>query len=311
VRLVESFPFPAAIVHVDQRDAVTNGGQIDLVSGDPAALSRVIRWGAWPDDPRPRLLRLARASTRPGTLAVLASPGTPAVDSITYQGAQIPVQVVAHGVFPGLSAGRPALLVPSQALRAVAAAHRLPNPGPSATALVWAKGDPRTITPLLERSSLNPVFLTTLSNIRNDASVVAGERSYRYVRAIAATAAVLALVALLLYLQARQRERLLASAFLRRMGLGLVADGATLALEAVAIVATAGIVGCAVALGAAHTVLSHVDPLPQYAPGTALVYPWTALGWAGVGACAAAVAFAAAALLTGRRADLAEALRVA
>jgi hypothetical protein len=311
VRLVESFPFPAAIVRVDQRDAVANGRQIDLVSGDPAALARVIRWGAWPDDPRPRLLRLARTSSSPGTLAVLASPGTPAVDSITYQGAQIPVKVVAHGVFPGLSAGRPALFVPSQALRAVAVAHRLPDPGPSATALVWAKGDPRTITPLLERSSLNPVFLTTLSNIRNDASVVAGERSYRYVRAIAATAAVLALVALLLYLQARQRERLLASAFLRRMGLGLVADGATLALEAVAIVATAGVVGCAVALGAAHTVLSHVDPLPQYAPGTVLVYPWTALGWAGVGACAAAVAFAAAALLTGRRADFAEALRVA
>ena len=310
-RLIERFPFPVALVHVDQLDAFANDRQLDLVSGDPAAIAHVIRWGSWPDDPRPQLRRLARTSPPPGTLAVLASPDLPNVDSITYQGVRVPVVVVARGVFPGLSAGRPAMLVPSRALHAVAAAHGLPDPGPSATALVWAKGDPRTITPILERSTLNPVYLTTLSHIRSDASVVAGERSYRYVRGIAAVAAVLALVALLLYLQARQRERLLASAFLRRMGFGLLADGATLALEAVAIVAAAGVVGSAVSLVAARAVLTHVDPLPQYAPGTALVYPWTALGWTGAAACAAAVVFAGAALLTGRRADVAEVLRVA
>jgi putative ABC transport system permease protein len=311
VRLSDPLPFPAAIVHVDQRDTVADGRPIDLVSGDPASIARVIRWGAWRDDPRTQLRRLARTPAHPGTLPALASPGMPRADAITYQGVRVPIVVVARGLFPGLTAGRPALLVPARTLHAIAVAKRLPDPGPSATALVWAKGNPRTITPVLERSSLNPVFLTTLSHVRTDPSVVAGERSYRYVRAVAATAAALALVALLLYLQARQRERLLASAFLRRMGFGALADGATLALEAIAIVVAAGLVGCAVALAIARVVLIHVDPLPQYAPGTALVYPWPTLAWAGAAACVAAAAFAAAALLAGRRADVAQELRVA
>jgi putative ABC transport system permease protein len=309
--LEQRLPFPAAVVRIDQRDAFAGDVPVDIVSGDPALLARVVSWGNWPDDPRPRLRELADAATVGGAIPVLAGPDTPSIDAVTYQGARMPVRIVARGPLPGSSAGRATLLVPEQALRQFARTHHVPDPGFAADGLVWAKGDPRTIEPLLARSSVRPVYLTTLDHVRDDASVVAGERSYTYLKAIGVAAVALALIALLLYLQARQRGQLVASALFRRMGLPAAADGLAVALEASAIVSAASALGVVVAVGVSALVVPHVDPLPQYAPSTALVFPWLTLFWVGAVAVAIAAVFSALAVWVARRSNVAEALRVA
>jgi hypothetical protein len=310
-RILSPLPFPATVVQVDTSDVFTAAGAtVDLVACDPAQLRRVMRWGDWPDDPRRLLPRLDRAAAA-GVLPVIASPNMPRVDAIVDQGVRVPVRVVARAPFPGMSAGRAAVLVSARTLHAVAAQRRVVDPGPGAEGLVWARGNPRVIEPILARSTLKPAFMTTIDHVRDDASVVAGERSYRYLKAIGAAAVVLALLALLLYLQARQRGQMIASALVRRMGLGAGADGAALALEAAAIAAAASIVGTAVAAVTARLVVPHVDPLPQYAPGTALVFPWLTFLLAGATVTVVAAAFAAAAVWTAGRSDVAEALRVA
>jgi len=309
--LIEPLPFPVAVVEVDQTNvSLPSGAPVDLVAGDPRALRRTIRWNdGWAGDPRPLLSRLEDDGG--GTLPAIASPGAPEITAVFDQGARIPIRVVGHAAVPGSSAGRAALLVPRAALRRAAGRLHILDPGPSSSGLVWAKGDPQRIMPALEQSSLAPVFLTGIDHIRNDPSVAAAERSYRYVRLIGAAAAVLALVALLLYLQARQRSQLIASALARRMGFSAAGDAAALALEAVAVVLFAGVVGGAVATAAASPIARHVDSLPQYAPPPVLVLPWPTLGLGLAAAvCAAAVLGAAAATLAARS-DVAEALRVA
>jgi hypothetical protein len=221
------------------------------------------------------------------------------------------VRIVARGPFPGVSAGRAALLVPEGALHSFARAHGVQDPALSADGLVWAKGDPHTVEPVLARSSVKPVYLTTLAHVRDDASVVAGERSYTYLKAIGAAAVTLALLALLLYFQARQRGQVVASALARRMGLPISGDALALALEASGIVAAAGVLGVLVAVGAAALVVPHVDPLSQYAPGTALVLPWLTFLWVGAAAVALTAVFSTVAVWTARRSNVAEALRVA
>ena len=164
---------------------------------------------------------------------------------------------------------------------------------------------------MLERSNLGLEYITNREQILATPAIAAADRSFRYLEAIALFAVTLALIALLLYLQSRQRQQRIASAFLQRMGLSTQNAELALLLEGAALMLFAATVGCLAAVGAAWPVVSHVDALPQYAPATPLAIPWWLLG-AGIavagslggllGALAGAIA---------RRGNVAEVLRVA
>jgi hypothetical protein len=307
-KLYTRFAFPLALVEVDELDVTLPSGQpVDLIAGDPAALARTLH--GWQADPRPLLVHLAHASPR--TLAVIATPGAPHITSIVDQGAHIPVDVVGHAIIPGVSGGRPGVLVSRAALRRFARRDNFLEPAPSATGLLWARGDVRTIEAAIVPSNLEPAYLTTPAHIYDDPSVAATERSYRYVRLIGAAAALLSLVALLLYLQARQQAQLIATALTRRMGLTQRQDLFALALEASAIVAFAAVVGAVIATAAARPIVHHVDGLAAYAPSPAYVVPWTVLVVAVAVGIAAAALLGAVAVAIASRSDAAEELRVA
>jgi len=311
VRVLKPLPFPVAVVEIDDSYAVyPSGERVDVIAGDPGALARTLRWGdGWGNDPRKLLPKVARYRG-PG-LAAIATPGAPASDAIVEQGARIPIHVVGHAPVPGSTAGRPALLVSRAALHRAARKATILDPPPLATGYVWAKGDPRVILPVLDASELAPAYLTTLSHIYDDASVGAAKRSYRYVKVIGSAAAVLALVALLLYLQARQRAQLIASALVARMGLSRRRDAAALALEAGGIVLVAGVVGAAVAIATASPIAHHVDALPVYAPAPVVIVPWTTIALGLVAAVVAGALLGVVAVAIAARSDVAEALRVA
>jgi hypothetical protein len=309
-RITTPFPFPVALVELDQANvSLASGARVDLVAGDPRSLERTLLWGrGWSDDPR----RLLRRLEQPGRgLAAIATPGAPSADAIVDQGARIPIRIVGRAPVPGSTAGRPALLVSRPALRRAARRAHILDPGPETSGLLWAKGPPSRLLPVLQRSNLAPTYMTTLGHIRDNASVAAAARSYRFVKLVGIAAAAAALLALLLYLQARQRSQVIASALLRRMGLGAGADGAAVALEAGAVVAFAALVGAAAAALAARPIVHRVDSLPQYAPSPVFTLPWSTLLLGGACAVAAAVAIGVVAVAIAARADVAEALRVA
>ncbi|HST18494.1 MAG TPA: FtsX-like permease family protein [Gaiellaceae bacterium] len=304
-----SFPFPVALAQIDQSNAAfESGAPVDLVSADPAALARTLRWGnGWPNDPRRLLPRLAARSDR---LLAIASSDAPNSDAVVYQGVRIPITIVGRAAIPGSRAGYPALLVSSEALRAGAARNHIPYPAPGVTGVVWAKGRPAVVERALAASTLYPFYLTTPGAITRSASVAAALRSYRYVRIVGVALSLLTLVALLLYLQVRQRSQLISSAFARRMGLTRRSDTGAVAFEAAIVMLFAGLLGGGVAALIAQAVVKHVDSLPQYAPGPVSVVPWTVLV-AGLAIAVVAASFVgAAAAGIARRSDIAEALRL-
>jgi hypothetical protein len=307
--LSRPLPFPIALVQVDSFNvSLPDGQRIDLIAGEPAALGRTILWGSgWGNDPRPLLHRLADEGP---SLAAIATPGTSS-DTIIDQGARIPIRIVGHADIPGMSAERPALLVSHPLLAMTAKRLGIVDPPPGAGGLLWARGSPSKIEPVLEASDLAPFFLTTPNHIRENGSVVAAERSYSYVRAIGAAAGVLALVSLLLYLQARQRSQRIASALAARMGLGSSGDATALALEAGLAVLFAATIGGLVAVAAARPLVARIDPLPLYAPSPVAVIPWLTLAAAAFVATMVGMLFGVAAAVWAARSDVAEALRVA
>jgi putative ABC transport system permease protein len=305
------FDFPAAVVEIDPGNAAFASGEpVDVIAGDPNALARTLLWGeGWGDDPRRFLSRLGETSD--GALAAIATPGAPEAEEIIDQGARIRIEIVGRAPLPGSTAGRAAILVSRAALRRAARRLDILDPGPQATGLLWAKGDPARLEQAIDASNVGAVYLTRLGHIRENASVAAAERSYGFVRAIGAAAAILSLVALLLYLQARQRSQLIASALVRRMGLAAGADAAALALEAAAVVLVAAVTGAVAAVTAAQPIAHRIDSLPLYAPPPVLAVPWATLVAGGAVAVAAGALLGAAAATLAARADVGEALRVA
>jgi len=304
------FPFPVALVQVDSGNFVlADGTSVDVIAGGPRALRRTLRWGrGWPGDPR-RLLPRLTAKSPP--IPVLATPGTPSADAIVDQGARIPIRIVGRTPFPGTTAGRPALIVAAPALARAAAQGHVPYPGPGAQGLLWAKGSPGTLIPRLASTSLYPFYLTTIAHIREDGSVVATERSFRYVRTIGEAAGALSLLGLLLYLQARQAGQRIASAFARRMGLGAAGDTGALAIEGAVAVAVGVAAGIGAALLTAAPLIRKIDPLPAYPPSIVTVIPWTVLLASACAAVAVGALLGVLAAVIAARSDVAEVLRVA
>ncbi len=304
-----SLPFPVALAQVDQANvSFDSGAPVDLVSADPAALVRTLRWGkGWADDPRTLLSRLAK---RPDRLLAIASRDAPAGDAIVDQGVRIPLTIVGRAAIPAARAGRPALLVSSEALRDLAVRNHILYPAPGVSGLVWAKGPPVAVERALAASNLHPFYMTTPEAITKNPAVSAAKRSYRYVRVVGVALSFLALVALVLYLHARQRSQLISSAFARRMGLRSSADTWAVAFEAAIVMLFAALLGGGVAALVARAIVRHVDSLPQYAPGPVSVVPWTVLVVGLVIAVLAGSFVGAAAAVVARRSDVAEALRL-
>jgi len=212
---------------------------VTLIAGDPHAVARSLAKG----DARPQLLALAGASSN-GALPVIAVGKLPNLSAVWDQGKRLPVTIVGRvRAFPGSTAGTPSVVVARSALGRAATRAGLADPLPGATGAIWAKGDPVTIKRAFAASKLYPSYVTTNADLLAIPAIAAATRTYGFFDWIGIAAAALALAAVLLYLHARQRGQLIASALAQRMGLSRAGDAAALALEAAAITATAVCVG--------------------------------------------------------------------
>jgi len=308
-RILRPFPFPAAIVEIDSDDVRLgeNGGAVTLIAGDPRAVARSLAKG----DARPQLLALAGASSN-GALPVIAVGKLPNLSAVWDQGKRLPVTIVGRvRAFPGSTAGTPSVVVARSALGRAATRAGLADLLPGATGAIWAKGDPVTIKRAFATSKLYPSYVTTNADLLAIPAIAAATRTYGFFDWIGIAAAALALAAVLLYLHARQRGQLIASALAQRMGLSRTGDAAALALEAAAITATAVCVGELAAELTARALVNHVDPLAQWSPSLVLVVPWSWLIITLVAATTTAALLGAAAAMVAARGDVAQELRVA
>ena len=119
------------------------------------------------------------------------------------------------------------------------------------------------------------------------------------------------LIVAIVYVQARQRSRVVATALSERMGSAPGTMRWSLILELSVVLVTAFVVGAGAGLIGAAVVTPYVDPLPTIPPDPISVMPWLALGLAVVGLAAAAIAGGHLAIRATRDVRLGEVLRVA
>jgi putative ABC transport system permease protein len=283
---------------------------VTMIAVDPATF----RAGAFWDDSFAEaslgaMLRRLE-SPRPGRLgAILAGPGVVAdARSVEIGPTRLALEVVATaGAFPGMTSADRSLLVVS-ASRLDAVAGRMDSGWRTE---IWARDDPEMALAALRRVGLAPETVTTAADVMRTPAFLAVSWTFRLLSALGALAGAVALVGLVLYGQARQRDRVVAYALTRRMGLSRGAHRRSVLWELVGLLLFALVLGAGLAVVASLAVYRRLDPLPDLPPTPRLQLPGVLLGATLLGVLLAALAGAFLVQRAADRANVAEVMRLA
>ncbi len=312
--LPSRFPYPITRVEFSNQSAsidTPDGTQADVMLIEPGSIESTLHWEAdWGTNPAGLIRKLAASPSSP--LPVIVTSDSGKMRALSIQGDRFPVRVLGTvSAFPEMSPGIPLVITSYRALAAATSRVKLYDALGVTQTYVWGKGPPQAVEQALASSRMGVFYPQSTETFLSDPSVVLVTRTFSFMRTIAIAAAVLVLLGLLLYLQARQKSQVIASALARRMGLPARAEALSISLEVAAILAFGALVGGGLAVAVAGPVVRHLDPLPQNAPAPIFVLPTLPLLVAA--ACLAAVAIVAGVATSwlAGRADVSEELRVA
>lgn len=312
----ERFPFPITkVTQLFGAAALEPGARpIDVLAIDPATFAEAVHWDKrYADQPLNELLRELASRGGHRLPIILVGDAPPRADTLNIGAASIPAEVVARTrAFPGSSRSDPRVVVDGAALGRLLeeAGHRNPLQAPSAFSEFWMKGEVSAVERALAASSARPYSVFSAAELRRDPSISAFTRTFAFLKALALAAAGLAIVAALLYLQARQRNRILASALARRMGLSARGHRIAVALELGGLLLSSFALAIVLALAAARLVLTRIEPLATLTPVPTFEAPASVLAGAFLAIIAISLAGGWVTSWVAERARVAEVMRL-
>ena len=277
---VPDLPFPSTIVR--KIDGATLGSTletVDVLGIDPSTFADAAFWDeSFAGRPLDELVGELRGGSDPLPVIAVALDRLEK-DALMTGGAEIPLAVTEHlDTFPGMLANRPLLIVDRSLLEARSTGdYQL-----SGRLELWAEGSPDVILETLNDERISLDGATTVDAVRRSASLLPLRWTFGLLQALGVAAGVITLVGILLYLQARQRARVIANAVMRRMGLAPSSGRAAVALELVGMLLIAFVIGAALAVLAAYLVYPYLDPLAGVPPGPLLKLPLGSIGVVGL-----------------------------
>jgi putative ABC transport system permease protein len=314
----EGFPFPVTKVTKVVRggESTLDGNQVDLMAVQPGTLAAAAFWDAsWSDVSFAAMARRLGEDTGAAAIPVVVAGGElPDASQIVVDGSPVPIELVGEAsAFPGMFEGRPLVVASYESWERAFDELGIAGPldAPGAEAQLWVKGDEERAAAALEGSRVRPYEVLTSADIRRNPSILSATRTFDFLRALGFAAGLLAVVGMLLYLQARQRSRVVSFALSRRMGLAGGVHVAALVLELGAMLVSALAIGTALALVAARIVLGDVDPLADIPPDPLFAIPVTLLGATAAGLALVSLAGGVLASRAAERTNVSEVMRLA
>jgi putative ABC transport system permease protein len=285
---------------------------VDVLAIDAATFADAVHWdGSYASRPLAEITAELGEGGSP-LPAALVGGELEGVQALTTAGTTSVRVIERPRAFPGMSRRRATLVVDAAAYEAAFDEAGLDSSlgTPSARTELWAKGETARTVRLLDSSPARPFPILTAEEARNRPETVAFTRTFAFLEALGLAAGLLALVGLVVYLQVRQRARVVAFGLACRMGLSARSHRRALALELGLAVVAAFALGLGTALLAARLVMTQVEPLASISPVPHFEPP---LVEAGVALVVLGVVTFAGAALAGRaaaRSNLAEVLRL-
>jgi hypothetical protein len=313
----EGFEYPITkVTKLPQRAFLQPSGvKADVLLVDAETLPSAAYWSDT-FSPRPledisKELDQPAGDTLPVLLAGTSLPATSSLEMGQLNATIKAVDTVPY--FPGATLVHPTVVVDADTITPLVEQAGPPNPlleiGNSTE--FWIKGPSKAVIAALDASGARIADTLTAEEIRDNARIAAVTRTFGYLKFLGFGAGLLAIVAMLMYLQARQRNRVVSYALSRRMGLTDRSHRVSLVLELLAMLMSSLVIAVGCALIAARLIFPEIDPLPATPPGPLFEIPWSLI--AGTFVALLLVSFAGGLLAnrSAERADFAEVMRLA
>lgn len=309
------FAYPATIVTRARQAGYLPGGelQFDLLVVDPATFASAAYWnGAFSDRPLPDLLSLLTEPAGGGLPAIMSNGGASAPSTLDIQQQTVPIDIVARtSSFPGTSSERPVFVVADAPLSRTFAGKPDPLHETQATREMWIRGPADPVLAAASHAGVGSYLTITADGVEDIPFIQAAIDTYLVLNVIGVVALILVLIVAVVYLQARQRARVVASALSYRMGLRRGTMRRSLTIELGALLFGGLLIGGASGLLATSVVVPHLDPLSTIPPNPVSVVPIVAVASAAIFLIVAAIGGGWIADNATRDVHLGEVLRVA
>jgi putative ABC transport system permease protein len=262
------------VTRLSTAGTLDTGSQFDLLAIDPATFASAAFWNdGFAGEPLSALVgRLDDASAKSLPVVVVgdvADPGT-----VTMQQQRIPVTVVGRATaFPGAASLRPMVVVDAATIEGWPSLDSSPLAEARASTELWGRGDPAEVIDAFSTLDLPPYQIVTAAETMDIPSIAAVVNTFLALNALGLGAAILVVGALLMYLQARERSRLVAHGLSLRMGMTDGTHRRSMLIETTSLLTSSYAVGLVVALVVAVATVPLLDPLTAVRPAPLLVLP--------------------------------------
>jgi len=311
----QGFPYPVTKTTKVLRGGELDGLQVDFLAIDTGSFAGAAYWDAsWASRSVDELMLELRSTSGQRLPVLIAGEGAPTSDELELGGARIPIRVVeTTSAAPGMALARPLVLADATLVERFTDTAGVSNPLAAAgnDTELWAKGPTAAVASAFATSDTHPFPIVTAEEVRDNPSITAVTRTFGFLKSLGFGAGLLAVVGLVLYLQARQRSRIVSYALSRRMGLGNGSHRVSLALELGTMLLTALAIGAVLAIAAAELVLGDVDPLSNIPPAPLFRAPVALILAAGAALAGVALLGGLLANRAAERANFAEVMRLA
>jgi putative ABC transport system permease protein len=282
VRIPDDEPIPEALAgRSTSVDLYSQGwvqgsrrNQVNVFAVDPATFADVSFWDDSLDSASLEELvdRLAAAPEDGRVPALVVGLNLPSVAEagITTSGTtRFEIEQVADvPAFPGMRRGSPAMFIAAPALADLGLSTPFRE--------LRIQGDRTEVLATLDEAGTGYEEITTGDTVVDAVAFLTVSQTFGFMRSLAVASALLVVGGVAVYLDARRRSRVLASAFARRMGLTRRQHRRALLVEVLAGVGAGCWLGLVVALVGAGVAHERIDPLPLVQPA-ALLRPATAV----------------------------------
>jgi putative ABC transport system permease protein len=264
------------------------GRRVTVIGVEPRTLASVAFWDpGFASRPLSELMGKLRGAGEP-LPAIVVNGSLPPAPTLGLAGYGVPLRVVASAsAFPVEHPGVN-VVVSAPRLRALLASHGASLSLLNASYRALASGDPGIARAFLVSSGADPITVVDARSRLDRPGFHALSWAFGFMEVVGIVTALVALIGLLLYLQARQRARVLSYALTRRMGLTSRAHRTAVAAELAGLLVAALVIGSTLSLAAVAVVYRRLDPLPNLPPSPILRLPIALLGWVAIGVVACA-----------------------
>lgn len=287
--------------------------RVDLLGIDPATIADATYWDPeFGADSIEEVVSAIEDDGGPVLKVALASAPLGDAQSFTYSGDEtVPIEIATVvKAFPGTSSRLPLLVADSAALERL-----FPVLGPledsRASTELWGKGNAREVAGEFGALEDEPYNIITAQEVKDIPSISAVIDTFGVLNVLGLGAGLLVIVVMLMYLQARQRARVVSFALSRRMGLSVGSHRWVLIAELALLLLGSFVLGGILATAAAIIIVGMIDPLAAIPPEPLFVPPWGRFVVAALVLVLVAIVGGAFTNLRSARARISEVMRVA